>query len=138
MTVRFRNRNLEWWLAATTAGLGMFIGLGDSSMSSPAYQQLLSWFSEEMWATFFTLTGVLHLIALAINGQAWWTPLVRSVMSAVNGTVFTLFAAGFYALNPDTTAVFSYSAFAVAAFVCFYKAAKDSVQALESRRNAFA
>lgn len=135
MGLRFDNRALEWWLASTTFGSGVFLGQRAPVMSSPPYHQLILWFPEQDWALFFILTGTLHLLALAINGRAWWTPLLRAAMAAANSAVFCLFAAGFFMVLPHTTSVYSYSSFAVAGFICFYRAMKESVHAY-ARRDA--
>ncbi len=137
MGLSFDNWAIEWWLATTTFGFGIFLGQRAAVMDTPPYQQLTTWFPEPAWALFFVLSGTLHLLALAINGQAWWTPLVRALVAAMNAAVFCLFSAGFVLVAPHTTAVFAFPAFAVAGFICFYRAMKDVEHAF-ARWNAHA
>lgn len=134
--IRFKDRIFEWWLAANTFGFGVFLGAGVPSMDSPAFAQLVAWLPEAAWAAFFAVTGLLHLIALAINGRRWWTPFVRSGTTALNLTAYVFFGVGFLLLDPSSTAVYSYTVMiGSAAAICFFRAVKDAVHALEVRAN---
>ncbi|MGR3593114.1 MAG: hypothetical protein ACU0B9_07365 [Limimaricola soesokkakensis] len=130
MALTLKNRALEWWLATTTFGFGGFLGQREVVMDTAPYRQLILWLPENAWAGFFLITGTLHLVALATNGRAQWMPLLRAGMAAANAAVFCLFAAGFFMVWPHTTSVYSYSSFAVAGFVCFYRAMKEWVACL--------
>lgn len=137
MPFRFKDRIFEWWLASNTMGFGGFIGLPGASMDSAAYNQLLRWMPEPGWSVFFFLTGLAHLVALAINGRAWWTPYVRALTTAANFAVYVFYGIGFLMIDPLSTAVWSYSAMiASAAMVCFYRATIDAAAVWEVKRGA--
>lgn len=132
--IRFKDRVFEWWLAANTFGFGCFLGAGMESMDSLAFSQLTRWFPEEAWAAFFAITGFLHLIALIINGRRWWTPFIRSGTTALNLAAYVFFGLGFMLIDPSSTAVYSYTVMiGSAAAICFFRAMKDAVHALEAR-----
>ena len=84
MIIRFKDRIFEWWLAINTLVFGLFISLPVESMDSAAFAHLRRFMPESSWAIFFIITGSIHLIALAINGRRWWTPILRSIVTALN------------------------------------------------------
>ena len=71
----------------------------------------------------------LQCLALFLNGRRWWTPYVRAAMTISNLLAYTLLLAGFWLLDPHTTAVATYGGLCVAACICLYGAIKDSVYA---------
>ena len=121
-----KDRRLEWWLAWTTFGFGVWLADGSQSMDSAAYEMLRSWLLESDWAIVFVVTGAMHLVALGINGRAWWTPFIRAIVTAGNSLVYISFATGFWLLDDRSTAVWIYSSLCVAALICIYGAVKDS------------
>jgi|GEM_PF-1206164 len=120
-----KDRRLEWSLAAGTFGFGIWLADGSRSMDSDAYIVLRSWLYESDWALLFLITGALHMVALGINGRAWWTPFIRSGVTAVNALVYASFATGFWLMDASSTAVFMYSWASTQALVCIYGAVKD-------------
>ena len=98
---------------------------GARSMDSDAYIVLRSWLYESDWALLFLITGALHMVALGINGRAWWTPFIRSAVTAINALVYASFATGFWLMDASSTAVFMYSWASTQALVCIYGAVKD-------------
>mgnify|MGYP003635897969 FL=1 len=124
-TIYHKDRRLEWSLAAGTFGFGIWLADGSRSMDSDAYIVLRSWLYESDWALLFLITGALHMVALGINGRAWWTPFVRSTVTAVNALVYASFATGFWLMDASSTAVFMYSWASTQALVCIYGAVKD-------------
>jgi len=133
--IRFKDRVFEWWLASGTAGFGWFVIMPPPSMDSPAYSQLVEWFSEAYWGFFFLATGILHLTALVINGRRWWTPIVRSFTTALNTFAYVFLAFGFFQTDPWSTAVFSYAPMiGSAALICFFRAMKDTRHAIVNRQ----
>lgn len=130
-----KDRRLEWWLAAMTFGFGIWLADGAYSMDSAAYNILRTWMVESDWAILFVVTGAMHLIALGINGRAWWTPFVRVFVTAGNSLVYISFAAGFWSIDSQSTAVWIYSSLCVAALICIYGAVKDVCHVWGAWRN---
>jgi hypothetical protein len=124
-TIHHKDRRLEWSLAAGTFGLGVWLADGSRSMDSDAYLVLRSWLYESDWALLFVITGALHMVALGINGRAWWTPFVRSTVTSINALVYASFATGFWLIDTSSTAVFMYSWACTQALICIYGAVKD-------------
>lgn len=104
----YEKRRLEWGIAITTTGFGLWLLAPMASMDSAAYLQLRAWLSEPAWGLFFLDTGGLHAIALQINGRRWWTPFARAGMLILNAFAYLFFAAGFYTVDPASTAVYIY------------------------------
>jgi hypothetical protein len=127
MTHHHKDRRLEWWLAINTAFFGVFIAAAWQSMDSAAYDVLRTWLTETNWGLLFVVTGFCHAVALGINGRAWWTPFVRTAATSANALIYASFAAGFWAMDPKSTAVWIYSSLSVAALICIYGAVKDVV-----------
>ena len=123
--LHYKDRRLEWSLAAGTFGFGVWLADGARSMDSDAYLVLRSWLYESDWAILFIVTGALHMVALGINGRAWWTPFVRSTVTAINALVYASFATGFWIIDTSSTAVFMYSWASTQALICIYGAVKD-------------
>jgi hypothetical protein len=123
--IHHKDRRLEWSLAAGTFSFGIWLADGSRSMDSDAYLALRSWLYESDWALLFLITGALHMVALGINGRAWWTPFVRSAVTAINALVYASFASGFWLIDASSTAVFMYSWACTQALLCIYGAVKD-------------
>jgi len=135
MIIKFKDRIMEWWLAANTLLFGLFISAPPTSMSSEIFNQLLQHISEKQWAVFFMITGATHLIALIINGRRWWTPILRSITSAANTSVFILFGVGILFSTPTAAGAYIYLVMiSSAAAICFYRAVKDASVAIEARK----
>jgi len=120
-----KDRRLEWSLAAGTFGFGIWLADGGRAMDSDAYIVLRSWLMESDWAILFIITGAMHLVALGINGRAWWTPFVRATVTAANALIYASFATGFWLMDANSTAVFMYSWACIQALICVYGAMKD-------------
>lgn len=133
--LHYKDRRLEWSLAAGTFGFGVWLADGARSMDSEAYLVLRSWLYESDWAILFILTGALHMVALGINGRAWWTPFVRSTVTAINALVYASFATGFWMIDTSSTAVFMYSWASTQALICVYGAVKDVYRVWGAWRN---
>lgn len=133
--IHYKDRRLEWSLAAGTFGFGVWLADGASSMDSEAYLILRAWLVESDWAILFIITGALHMVALGINGRAWWTPFIRSGVTAFNALVYASFATGFWLLDASSTAVFMYSWAGTQAMICVYGAVKDVSRVWGAWRN---
>ena len=130
----FGERKIEYWWAAQTTGFGLWLSHPAGTLDSPAFAILTRWLPEYQWALLFTITGMVHLAALFINGRRWWTPFVRAGATSINALSYAGFAAGFAMLDPMTSAVYTYGfSYGGVAAVCIYSAMKDSVIALERR-----
>lgn len=114
---------MEWHLAVATAGFGGFLLAGWSSMTTDAYQVLLSWAGEDAWGIFFLALGCAHAVALMAPGRV--AVLARMAALIVAGVVFTTFGAGFLSMGAPgslSTAVYTYPGFiASAAAVCLWR-----------------
>lgn len=135
--IHFKERKIEWWFASQTAGLGLFLMHPESSMDSIAFETLTRWMPEYDWGLLFMVTGAAHLTALGINGRRWWTPFVRVTATVVNALTYAAFMVGFSAIDPWTTAVWTYGpSILSAACICIFGAAEDTVAALKNRKHA--
>lgn len=127
---------MEWWLATNTFLFGVFVSMPAESMDSAAFDDLKRFLFEASWAQFFIVTGVVHLVALGINGRRWWTPILRSTVTALNTTVYIIFGVGIFLADSWSTGVYVYVVMiGSAAAICFYRATKDATQAIEARKN---
>jgi len=133
--VVMKDRRLEWSLAVGTFGFGMWLVDSAASMDSQAYAVLRSWLSENDWAIMFILTGTLHMVALGINGRAWWTPFIRTSVTSINALIYASFATGFWIIDQSSTAVFMYSWACSQALICIYGAVKDVSRVWGAWRN---
>lgn len=122
---KWKIRRLEWCVAIMTLGFGIFLNAGATSMSGPAYDQLLRWMPESRWGDAFLLTGAAHFTALVINGHAPWTPFVRFGTSCLNLLIFVLFSYGFWKVTPWSTAVFIYGSLGFLTSMCVEGSVKD-------------
>ncbi|WP_425070633.1 hypothetical protein [Sagittula sp. S175] len=132
-----KDRRIEWWFATITNLFGCFLLVPAVSMDAKAFEALISWMPEAAWGFFFLATGAIHVIALNINGRAWWTPLTRTLMVALNTFIYAAFGVGIWVADPWSTGVFTYLVgICGAASICFYGAVRDSVHALAVRNAA--
>ena len=128
----FGERKIEYFYAAQTVGFGLWLSHPAGTLDSPAFAVLIRWMPEYQWALMFTITGMIHCMALFINGRAAWTPFVRLCATSTNAVAYAAFACGFAMLDPMTSAVYTYGiGYGGAALICIYSAAKDSVRAWE-------
>ena len=135
--IKFHQRIFEWWLACGTFGFGAFLAWDAPSMDSEAYSQLIMWMSEGSWATFFVVTGLVHITALAINGRRWWTPIARVSATSFNYYAYALFGWGFYRIDNASTAVYLYSIMVgSAALICCLRAIGDMRAELKKRNDS--
>jgi hypothetical protein len=87
-TKRRKDRPLEWFLA------GLSMAWGTSVYITPDTEALIraglpaGGHEATRIAALCALLGVVHMIALLVNGTASWTPLVRLVVTAVNAGFF--------------------------------------------------
>lgn len=126
----FKSRKMEWWYAFITLGFGIWLSFPQDAMATRAYTQLVGWMPEDDWAKMFGLTGLIHLLALYINGSRWWTPLLRFTVLVINALAYAVISAGFWAFYWPTTATYTYAAISIGGMVCVYAAAWDATHAV--------
>ena len=127
-------RRLEVFFAMTTAGFGMFLLLPITSLATPSAVHLTEMASESAWGGMFLTNGMMHCVWLAVNGARWWSGIVRYFAAMGSAILYATWAAGFYAYNPGSTAVFTYSALAIGAAFCCAFAWRDTLTAMRLRR----
>lgn len=128
MISHIERRKLEIFVGIGTMGFGLWLLMPGIGMGTAAYRSLLKSMPEWQWGMQFLLVGSAHLMAVAVNGRRWWTPLARAGMCAVTAMLYALFAGGFWMVNPHTTAVFSYASHSIAAAWCMYFAVEDAAR----------
>jgi hypothetical protein len=127
-------RRLEVFFAMTTAGFGMFLLLPLASLAAPSAEHLAGMASERAWGGLFLSNGAMHCVWLAVNGARWWSGILRYFAAMGSAILYATWAAGFYAYNPASTAVFTYSALAIGALFCCAFAWRDTLTAVRLRR----
>lgn len=127
-------RKIELWFSIQGLGFGLWIAMPTTAFPSDAYSVLLHWLSEDQWGDLFLSVSAAHLTSILVNGRRWWTPLARAGMSLISTLTYAMLAAGFWAQNPNSTAVYTYGVAMVGAgLMCWYWAVKDSVAAWRTR-----
>lgn len=122
----YNKRKLEWGLAFYTLLYGIFLLFPFVSMASPAYIAVLSILTETQWGFVYVLTGVLHIIALHINGKRWWTPFARLSVLFLNTQAYMCLFLGFLKVSLFSTAVINYGLIVFVLFIpAMLTAAKD-------------
>lgn len=129
----FERRRLECFFAAVTFGFGVWLLMPAASMNTDAFRQLLRMMEEQLWGAMFLLNGLIHALALAINGKRWWSPLVRWVASFFTASLYLVMVAGFYQSGWASTAVYTYLSLSIGAAFCAAWAWKDAVAAVRVR-----
>lgn len=108
----YPERKLEWTLAIYTLFFGLFLILPAMSMNTRSFTAALAFMPEPAWGAAYIVVGIIHNIALHINGRAAWTPFARLLALFLNSQVFLGLALGVGTSNPWSTAVFTYGFFA--------------------------
>ncbi len=106
--LRYKDRRTEWAVATYTFGFGVVLSGPSASMTSPSWATLLRFMSEGNWGVLFILVGGIHMLALGINGAAWWTPLVRSVTAGINLLAYATILGGIFVENSVSPGVPTY------------------------------
>lgn len=122
----YSTRKLEWLLAIYTLYFGTMISLPPHSMSAASFKSALLIMPEWAWGLIYIVVGVLHNLALHVNGRAAWTPFARLAALFLNSQVFLGLALGIAQVNPWSTGVFTYGFFAFGfCGAAFYTAGLD-------------
>jgi len=134
MTHGYERRKLEVFLALNTFGFGAWLLFSTDAMAGAAYSHLLAMAREPGWGGMFLTNGLAHCLWLAVNGARWWSPVVRFWAAFFSGGLYLVWAAGFAAYQPASTAVYTYAALSVGAFACCVFAWRDALTAVRMRR----
>lgn len=96
-----RPRALDWGCALLILGWGLaLLAPGETLSSSPAYANILSRASEAAWGWLCISVGLIHAIALLVNGRAYeGMPIVRAFAAVIGATLWGQFAYGFVTVS---------------------------------------
>lgn len=134
MTHTFERRKLEVFFAMLTAGFGVWLLFPSDAMWSPALVHAKGMASEAAWGGLFLSNGFAHCVWLAVNGARWWSPIVRYFAALGSAILYATWAGAFFAYNPSSTAVYTYSALCCGAVFCCVFAWRDALTAMRLRR----
>ncbi len=109
----YAQRRLEWLLALYTVWFGGMLCLPPLSMSSASFEGALSLMSETSWGVTYVVVGLIHNVALHVNGRAAWTPFARLCALTLNANVFLAMCLSLIPVNPVGTGVLTYGFVAV-------------------------
>ena len=127
-------RKLEVFFAMATTGFGGWLLFASDAMAGPDYAPILDMASEAAWGGLFLTNGLAHCTWLAVNGARWWSPIVRYFAALGSAILYATWAGAFFAYNPSSTAVFTYSALSTGAVFCCVFAWRDALTAMRLRR----
>ena len=124
--IRYKDRAVEWHVAFATLAFGLGVASPEFVLS-----RSLDWLHRVMpetaWGWCFAIIGAVHLVALAINGARWWTPLARTAMAALNLLAYAILTVGFWVDVPTSTGVLTYGTLVVPMLATtLYRAARDA------------
>lgn len=135
----YQIRQAEIFAALGCIIMGLWVIAPWSSMATPAYDSLLMMASEFSWGLIFLLNGVIHALALYINGSRWWTPFFRIFACVGALTLYACFTTGFYLSSRHTTAIPAYLVWGVLMSAsCTYRAYLDAVTGSRRRYHGIA
>ncbi|KQT52277.1 MULTISPECIES: hypothetical protein [unclassified Aureimonas] len=136
---RYATRSLEAYLAGLDLLFGTIVVMPTWNTLEPAiYDPLLRLMpSEGFWGLLIAMRGAIHLVALRINGAAWWTPYIRAVVSGWASLMFAVFAVTLFFAEPFRPGlVFSLAVLnAVAHYQCLRRSARDAGMACHAARS---
>lgn len=123
---RFGPRILEWFISFVMVQWGVVLLLPFDSMESPAWAFMRSVASEESWGLFFTLTGMIRLSGLIVNGSLpRVTPHIRIYAAMFGFMVWTGVSYSFAVSGVFSTWIAVYPSFAFAELINIYRASLD-------------
>lgn len=99
----YKAKRLEWFFATTLLILGAVLLLPvDTFPSSPSYDMLAWWGSEDAWGMWFLVAGTARLIIIIINGVWWRTAFLRAISAFYSLFFWFSVSLGFLLANPAT------------------------------------
>ncbi|GGB15201.1 hypothetical protein GCM10011380_00770 [Sphingomonas metalli] len=105
----FRERQMEWALAAMATGWGAILMSSPSTFARPFYAPLRRMFSAEVWGWAIFAAGLLGLVTLFINGAWRRTPFLRQVSSGARMTAWAGLLFGCLSVEWQTPAAVIYA-----------------------------
>lgn len=127
-------RKLEVFLAAMTAGFGLFLLLPSEAMASAGLAHLRHLASEAAWGGLFLTIGLAHCVWLAVNGARWWSPILRFWASFGSACLYLIWAAAIAQHDSASTAVYTYTGLALGAAACCVFAWRDAITSVRVHR----
>ena len=124
-THRRKDRPLEWFLGGMSVMWGSSVYISSDTASLlraglPSDQP-----EAARIASLCALLGVVHMIALLVNGTAAWTPVVRLMVTAVNAGFFAWVAGMALQVPPVGPAALMYAYVAIGFGWCGFVAGQD-------------
>lgn len=127
---RYATRSLEAYLAVMDILFGVLVVLPMWDTMEPGiYARLLDIIpNEAVWGAILAGRGLLHAIALRINGRAWWTPFARAACSGISAIFWCLFLVAILSAHPFVPGlVFSLAVVNVGAhYYCIRRSGRDA------------
>lgn len=123
--IRLKDRVLEWHVACYTAIFGLWLSAPADSLNPQTLRLILDLVPEGTWALVFALTGTAHLMALAINGAAWWTPHVRAAAASFNFLAYATLAYSIWLASAWSTGVPTYCFVSTLLATVIFRAFRD-------------
>lgn len=123
--IRIKDRALEWHVAAYTMFFGLWLSGPEQSLNPVTLRAVLDMVPESVWAIIFALVGAIHLVALAINGSAWWTPFVRTAAAGLNLFAYVLLAFAIWSSTPWSSGVPTYTFIAASLVTILFRAMRE-------------
>lgn len=129
MRQHFRERQMEWALAAMSTGWGAILMSSPQTLDRPFYAPLRRMFDAATWGWGMFLMGLLGLVVLFINGAWRRTPFFRQVSSG--GRVLTWAALLFGCLSVEwqTPAAMIYAGILAMEIMALSNATADATRA---------
>ncbi len=125
--LRFKDRVLEWHVAAYTLLFGVWLSGAGDALNPTTLRLILDLVPEAQWAVAFTAIGAVHMVALGINGAAWWTPITRTLAAVFNLFAYVFLTAGIFLAAPGSSGVATYGFFVVPTLVTvIFRASRDA------------
>lgn len=131
---RYKDRLLEWLFSTYTFGFGLWLAKPGEALNPVTLQVVLDMIPEHTWALLFILIGFVHVLSLAINGAAWWTPFARCISASFNFVVYLVLTYSIWLGVPDSSGVFTYGYLVeVGLGIIIFRSARDCFVATEGR-----
>lgn len=122
-----KDRPLEWFLAGFSLYWGVATHLAVSAQAYVPCDGPLKPFEESAWANLAGFLGLLHMVALLVNGSMGWTPMARLIVTAANAGFFAWVAALLVPMDLGETGMM-YAYVTVGYLWCAYVAGQDAAR----------
>jgi hypothetical protein len=136
----FQVRFPEWLSAVVLTAWGIYLTTHPSmftdAKTSPLWAGMAQMMSQPLWGMVATLTGVLRMGALYVNGSHSRTPTVRLLTSFFSAFVWTQVIVGLWNAGVSNTGVIAYTGYLVADIYSAFRASGDVTLAARMRKEA--